>query len=270
MRAEGVTGTPEPSWEGRHPGVAEWWAFDLCSPDGSLAGFVGLVFAGPTAWFWAGLVGDRRPYVLVRDLDVEPPRSAASRGIRSSGLWADVNCETPFEHWSVGLEAFAVGMDDPREALGDERGDRVGLGLDLEWESVAPVVGGEGAYDQACAVHGEILVGVAADVETVAFDGHGWRRHGWGRLEAFTTARSWLGGRLDDGSPYGAEGVESDGVQVRHRAPLVLDGGVERTVLERVVCRFTAPDGRSGLGWAEWLDPVRAPSSPVRKGPGQR
>ena len=270
MGAEGGKGAPEPSWEGRHPGVAEWWAFDLCSPEGSTAGFVGLVFAGAAAWFWAALVGDRRPYVLVRDLDVEPPRSAAARGVRSAGLWADVNCETPFEHWSVGLEAFGVGMDDPEEALGDERGDRVALGLDLEWESVAPLVGGEGAYEQACVVHGEILVGVGADVETVAFDGHGWRRHGWGRLDALTGARSWLGGCLDDGTPYRAEGVRPDWVEVRHRAPLVLDRGVDRTVLERAVCRFTAPDGRPGMGWAEWIDPDWAAYQPVGRRPGGR
>ncbi|HEX2064303.1 MAG TPA: hypothetical protein VHE80_07765, partial [Acidimicrobiales bacterium] len=205
---------------------------------------------GPArAWCWAALVGDLRPYVLVRDLDLEPPRSTGSRGVRGQGLWADVNCETPFEHWSVGMEAFAVSMEDAQEALRGERGDRVGLGLDLEWEASAPVLGGPGGYDQPCDVHGEILVGVGRDVETIALAAHGWRRHGWGPLDWLRRPTSWLGGRLSDATPFQTRDVPTDLV-VRHRAPLVLDGGGHRARLERALCGFAAPDGRRGVGWA--------------------
>lgn len=263
MQAAGAgdrSATPDPAWEGRHAGQPEWWAFDFWAPAATLGGFVGLVFhvAPRRAWYWAALVGAGRPYLLVRDLGVALPRSPASRQVRSDGLWADVNCETPFDHWSLGLEAFAVGMEDPDEALGAERGDRVGLGLDLEWEAVARIVGGQGGYDQACAVHGEILVGAGRRVETLTLDGYGWRRHGWGETDWVASPRSWLGGRLDDATPHRAGAVAPGDVEPLGRAPLVLDQHGRRAVLERWLCRFTAPDGRPGLGWAEWLTPVPA------------
>jgi len=254
---------PDPAWERRHADGSEWWSFDFFTAEARLGGFVGLVFhAAPrVAWFWAALVGDGRPYLLVRDLGVAVPRSATSRQIRSDGLWADVNCETPHQHWSLAVEAFGVGLDDPDEALGLERGVRLGLGLDLEWEAAAEVVGGEGAYDQACTVHGEVLVGAGRGVETIGLDGHGWRRHGWGGFDWFDAPRSRLAGRLDDGSPYRSDAVGAVGVRTSHRAPVLLEAGGRRAVLERRLCRFTAPDGRPGCGWAEWLAPA-----PVRPG----
>ena len=249
---------PDPAWERRHPGEPEWWSFDFWAPDASLGGFVGLVFDGAprVAWYWAGLVGAGRPYVLVRDLEVSVPRLPASRQVRSDGLWADVNCETPFEHWSLGLEAFGVAMEDSDEALGGERGDRTGLGLDLEWEAAGGIIGGPGAYEQLCAVHGDILVGAGRSVEAIGLDGHGWRRHGWGGVDWLATRRSWLGGRLHDATPYRAAAVGLTEVETLHRAPLVLEAGGRRAVLERRLCRFTAPDGRPGIGWGEWLTPA--------------
>jgi hypothetical protein len=135
---------------------------------------VGLTFdpARRRCWYWAALVGEGRPYLLVRDLEVDLPRRAGSREIRAEALWADMNCETPFEHWSYGLEAFGLATDDPD----DDRGDRVALGFDLEWEASGPVEGGAGSYSQPGVVHGEILVGRDA----IAFDGVGARRHRWG------------------------------------------------------------------------------------------
>ena len=37
--------------------------------------------------------------------------------IRADGLWAELMCETPGEHWTFGLEAFGVRLDDARRAL---------------------------------------------------------------------------------------------------------------------------------------------------------
>ena len=249
-----------PSWERRHPDRPEWWTFDFFVEDGSLGGFVGLTFlpVRRRGWYWAVLVGQGRPYLLVRDLEITLPRPPQSREIRAQALWADMNCETPFEHWSLGLEAFGVAMDDPAEALGSERGERVGLGLDLEWESAVEPVGGEGSYEQLGVVHGEILVG-GASVETIAFEGHGWRRHAWGEPPGastywMTAPRSWLGGRLDDGSPHRVEPVAEEVVtESLLRAPLVveLDGG--QGALDRRLCRFDDPVAGTGLGWVEWL-----------------
>ena len=248
----------DPMWERRHPGGPESWSFDFVAPDASLAGFVGLtIWSAPRlAWYWAALVGRRRPYLLVRDLEVAAPRAPTSREIRADGLWADVNCETPHDHWSLGLEAFGVSLDDPDEALRAERGDRTGLGLDLEWEASAGVAGGEGAYGQPCTVHGEILVGGGGGpVETIAFDGRGWRRHTWGGgVDWFGPA--WrVDGFTDGGAAWTAAAedpaVDPAGVGVLERAPLRLERAGRRAVLERSLCRFRTPGGDSGLGWSE-------------------
>src|SRR5262249_32661894 len=82
----------------------------------------------------------------VRDHEVPPPRNGLE--IRAEGLWAELWCETPGEHWTFGLEAFGIRLDAPEEALrpGGEIGERVAVGLDLEWET--PDI-----------VHGDVLVG---------------------------------------------------------------------------------------------------------------
>lgn len=246
-----MTPAPDPSWERRHPSDREFWSFDFCAPDAGLGGFVGLTLhppPRPRAWYWAALVGAGRPYLLVRDLEVDAPRRPGSRELRADGLWADVNCETPFDHWSLGLEAFGVAMDNPDEALGDERGDRTGLGLDLEWEVVGPIVGGEGDYAQPCDVHGEILVGAGPAVETIAFEGHGWRRHTWAPPAPAGPEGEHLRGHLDDGTPFSPQRAEEPPErQVLFRAPLRLEDGM---VLERSLCRFTTPTS-AGSGWHE-------------------
>lgn len=236
-------------WERRHPGGDECWSFDFRSGDGALAGFVALTLWGDPrpAWYWAALVGAGRPYLLVRDLGLAPPRSAASREVRGDGLWADVNCETPHDHWSVGLEAFGVALDDPDDALGDERGHRTGLGLDLEWEAAGPVVGGPGDYAQACRVHGEVLVGAGSRVEASEVDGLGWRRHAWGRLD-WTAPRDGFAG-FAGSEPVRAEGPPAGAVVV-HRAPLRLGRGAGAAVLERTLCRLGGP-GVPATGWRE-------------------
>lgn len=247
---------PDPAWERRHPSYREFWSFDFCAPGAGLGGFVGLTLhppPRPRAWYWAALVGTGRPYLLVRDLEVDAPRRPGSREVRSDGLWADINCETPFDHWSLGLEAFGVAMDDPDEALGDERGDRIGLGLDLEWEATAGISGGESDYAQPCDVHGEILVGAGSAVETIAFEGHGWRRHTWWPAGAPVLDSEHLWGRLDDGTPYATAGAEPTNLQVLIRAPLRLEGD---RVLERSLGRITTPEG-DGTAWHEHINQLR-------------
>ena len=83
-------------------------------------------------------------FLVVRDLEVPPPRRADVIELRGDGLWVEMTCETPDEHWSFGLEAFGLRVDDPEEAVGD----RIPVGYDLEWET--PDL-----------VHGELLVGSA-------------------------------------------------------------------------------------------------------------
>ena len=73
--------------------------------------------------------------VVVRDHEV--PLAARRRlEIRAEGLWAELWCETPGEHWTFGLEAFGVRLDASRGRgrPGGEIGERVAVGLDIEWE----------------------------------------------------------------------------------------------------------------------------------------
>jgi len=167
--------------------VSDWselFAFDFAAGTG-LGGSLHLGFRpqSATAWCWADLVlPDGRP-VLVHDHEIPMSRSDALT-VRAEGLWAEMVCETPMEHWSLGLEAFGVILDDPLDAFEGEVGERVPVGLDLEWEAYTPPwfapetdpeAGGD-HYEHAGIVHGEILVGN----ETIEFDGRGARRHRWG------------------------------------------------------------------------------------------
>ena len=233
------------AWCVPDPG-ASWW-FDFATADAGLGGSVRLTVlpeqagARRRAWYWACLVGDGRPLVAVRDDDVEPPRGA-SLEIHASGLWSALHCETVDAHWTVGLEAFAVSFDDPLDAWGDERGDLVPLGFDLEWEAEA-----SGPARQPCMVTGEVLVGT----ETVHVDARGWRGldpgplawPGWSRLT----------GHWDDG-PAVASFVVGDDIEARpvHEAPVRLrDATGEEVRLSRSLCRLAGPGGRTGAGWWE-------------------
>jgi hypothetical protein len=121
---------------------------DFARDDG-FAGFVRLDVrdADNVAWYWTYLVGvpGIPGIIVVRDHEVPLPRQRLE--IRAEGLWAELWCETPGEHWTFGLEAFGVRLDAAEDALrpGGEIGDRVAVGLDLEWET--PDL-----------VHGEVLV----------------------------------------------------------------------------------------------------------------
>lgn len=187
------TGAVGRAAERRHvpdPVTREWeerWWFDFATADGSLAGYARLALrAGErVAWWWAAVVGESRPLVTVRAHDIRIP--AQGTEVRTDGVWACLTCEEPDEHWSVGLEAFGVALDDPLEAWGDERGDVVPFGLDLEWEAAAPVepLGPHSSgrqsegYAQCCTVHGDVLIGD----ERIEVDASGHREHAWGVSE---------------------------------------------------------------------------------------
>lgn len=93
--------------------------------------------------------------IVVRDDDVHPPKGRLLE-IRADGLWAEMVCETPGEHWSFGLEAFGLRFADEEEAATSDVGDRIAVGLDLEWEI-------------ANLVHGDLLV----ERDRIPFDGTG-------------------------------------------------------------------------------------------------
>ncbi len=135
------------------------------APDTGCAGFVRLdVRTGEgIAWYWTYLVDvpGVEGIVVVRDHEVPLPRQGLE--VRAEGLWAELWCETPNEHWTFGLEAFGIRLEHADDALraAGEIGDRIAVGLDLEWETGA--AGG--------IVHGDVLVERAR----ISIDG-------WGRF----------------------------------------------------------------------------------------
>jgi len=247
---------PEPLW-------ADAWEIDFAAPapagDGAVGGFVRLALLPNLglAWWWTSVLTPR--LVAVRDHEVRLPRTGLE--VRADGLWGELVCETPLEHWSVGLEAFGVAYDDPADAWGDEWGERLPIGLDLEWEATAgpgealrpsgprPEAGGDG-WAHAGRVHGEILVGE----DRIELAGTGFRSRSWGVLDWWSARRhrrrTWVD---DQGRPHALDGGEDDR-RVIGRAPvLVTAPGRQPVRLERTLCRFGHPTGAGFLGWAEDL-----------------
>jgi len=207
-----------PSDEGRHPpsGDGLWsesYYLDFVDPGAGIAGYVrlGLCAGLGRAWYWACVVGPDRPLVTVIDHDVALP-AGSSLEIRTEGLWADYTVETALDHVSVGLEAFAIGVDEPAEVYGDLRGDRVPLGFDLEWETDGGTYAYPGVtrYEVPCRVHGEVLVGS----EAIQVDGFGQRDHSWGVRDWWSMAWSWTAGRLDDGTRFHGTSVDLGGTPI--------------------------------------------------------
>lgn len=126
------------------------------------------------------------PPIVISELEGTTPGQGLE--LRTSGLWIDIVCEQPFRHWSYGLEAFALAVDDPAELLGRSFGHRVPLGWELEFESEdepqwlgPPIESTEppafGAYRQLGQTHGLLLT---ADGEWPV-EGRAVRSHAWGR-----------------------------------------------------------------------------------------
>jgi hypothetical protein len=166
------------------------WGLDFARDDGT-AGFLRLLQLGDRCWCWAYLVGPTIGLVVVRDPDVAPPRRGRLLDVRSDGLWMELVCETPGEHWTYGVEAFAVRLDDPHDALHGEIGERLPMGVDLEWEieeasGSEPTRGAEASGSEPTrgaeasggepthgVVHGELLVGA----DRIELDAHGVLRN---------------------------------------------------------------------------------------------
>jgi hypothetical protein len=148
----------------RHPGAGgdRWW-FDLTAPAARLT----VELVGPDAgpWHYRAVLRDGEgpgDLVVVDDADVPPP-TGRSLELRTHGLWLEHVVEDPFDHVSVGCEAFALRIEAWPADHVELVGEPVPFGLDLGWEAageVAPAKPGPG-YEVPAVIYGEILVGDA-------------------------------------------------------------------------------------------------------------
>jgi hypothetical protein len=185
---------PEPLWN-------ESYYLDFVSHDASVGGYVriGRYPNLGVIWYWACVVGPDRRLVTVVDNAVPFPAGYDTLELRADGLWADHHAQIPLDHFTLGLEAFGVTLDDPADTYHGLAGERTALGFDLEWETDGvPFRWPQGLdrYEIPCRVHGEILVGD----ERIDFDGTGQRDHSWGVRDWWEPAWCWTAFRLDDGT----------------------------------------------------------------------
>lgn len=162
-------------------GGQESWLFEVATGDVRLTAELLLVLPS-TARLVAILSRTGLPHLVVRDSELPVPRPPGLE-IRAEALWLDLVCEEPLDHWSVGLEAFGILVDDP----GEDRGERTGLGLDLGWERDGDPVELHDGYRVPAVVHGEVLTGTGSSPEVLTVAGapgrwtHRWRAAGEGQ-----------------------------------------------------------------------------------------
>jgi len=100
--------------------------------------------------------GEQRP-VVISAVDI---KFGQGWELRTSGLWADQNRERSFDHWSYGLEAFALAIDEPEELVRTGHGHRVPLGWELDFVADGPpdpTAGETGSFTQTGTMEGLIL-----------------------------------------------------------------------------------------------------------------
>jgi hypothetical protein len=236
------------------PAPEESWTLTFAGPDAQ-GGFVRLTRWADRAWYWAYLVSPSIGLVVVRDHDLTSPRPGRALVVRGDGLWAELIEETPDEHWSVGLEAFGVRLADPLDAERDERGERLPVGLDVEWET------GHGDFGR---VDGDLAVG--ATRSPVAATGRFEHRVDEEPGSAPDRHLSWQSDQTDgmtasgdavhlDLDPDGLPTAASVGATRLAVAAVAIVPVPRRVVLALV-------GGDAGWGWLEWhpaSEPVRTP-----------
>ncbi|MBT8239615.1 MAG: hypothetical protein KJN63_00135 [Acidimicrobiia bacterium] len=99
-------------------------------------------------------------------IEADIPIPARRWEFRANGLWVEQVCEDPHMHWSYGLEAFALELDDPTELIRTGYGTRVPMGWELDFVASSPsrwlMIGADpldvaGAYTQRGELSGLLL-----------------------------------------------------------------------------------------------------------------
>jgi hypothetical protein len=148
--------------------------FDLSWTGGSMTGLIRVEFDLVEAITTAAIVVavDGRDPVAVVSTDLPIPTGAME--LRGPGIWLELVCETPLDHWTVGLEAFGVTVEADEMISVDTRGDLTPVGLDLDLDTIEPGPSDhDGALVVPVRVHGEVLIG--PDAHEIDATGHRWR-----------------------------------------------------------------------------------------------
>jgi len=246
-------GASTPADERRHePGDDQlWnesWYVDFSDAGGTgIGGYVrlGLYPNLGVAWWWTYIVTPQH-LLVVRDHEVPLPKGDPL-DVRADSLWGSLVCETPMEHWTIGLESFGVRLDEPGDAYRDERGERVAVGLDLEWEALGPPFdyphgGGRayaGHYQHAGRVHGEILLGR----ERIPFEGTGERDHSWGVRDWWAVGWHWSSFQVGDALAVNVATPDLPGIDYA-TGYVARDGGDPRPVTR---CALKTELGSDGI-----------------------
>lgn len=174
-----ATASDERSHQPTSDDWVESWLFDAVHHDGSYAMSIEFMLwpQHQRVAFLVSLVRPGHDLVSLVELDAPAPKPP-SLEVRSTGLWTDIGIQTPLDHMTVDIEAFAVALDDPDDVFAGAYGIRTALGCELEWETAGELVSGPAAqsYQVPSIVHGELLL----DEQTIEIDGWGWRSHRWG------------------------------------------------------------------------------------------
>ncbi len=190
------------------PRWVEVWDNWFVIPEDGIGGYVSLTIrpADGVCWYWASLVGLGRPLITVLADDVPLP-VGASMELRASGLWTETTVLRPFEHLTTDLEAFGVAIDSPSDVWAGAFGDRVAVGLELDWDTEGPPgpspVAGTTGYRLVGTTHGEVLL----DDQRWELEGVGVRDHWWGVPTQAARWRAWAG---RDGSFVHSDGGPLD------------------------------------------------------------
>lgn len=205
------------AWQGVGPDVESWWwwGHDAAMDVGV---FVGFELRGRRFDYRAGLVRAGQPYLLVEELDGTGLRSGLE--IKPPEMWADHQCDVPFEQWSLGNEAHGVLLDDPMEALNRAFGTPVAVTFDIEWFSSVAATAIDGGYEQVGEIDARIeLIDGVVEVRGPARRLHVWgtsyrpppmasaaigdglrapyRRTDGGKVVQLLTDRGWVVGQID-------------------------------------------------------------------------
>lgn len=157
--------------------------------DGTTAVWLRVARFSTGAWFQAALLRSGQQSIVLAEEDI--PHPGIRWELRSSGLWADHNCETPLEHWSYGLEAFALALEDPEQLVREGVGDRVPIGWELDFEaeagatplddsSLGVTAPSSTGYSQRGHMHGLLLTKQGES----EFEAPAIRHHWWGEADA--------------------------------------------------------------------------------------